>query len=103
MGSGLAVVFVLGGTMTTKIGELPPALKALNVYVIARDAESPALIDGAQNSTGHDMIPVFSSSLKAAAYRDKYPSLRGMDIYATTMADVEKILCGKVEYFIVDR
>lgn len=88
--------------MTTKISDLTPALKQATIYTIMTEDYKPALIDARLNSTGHDLALFFSTAEKALAYRDRYPSLRRLAVYEATVAEMEEIFGGRVEYYVVD-
>jgi hypothetical protein len=88
--------------MATKLQNLPEAMKQLTVYVIMRDEKSPAVIDGECNSTGEDMALFFSTIQKARAYKAQYPSLRNLDVYEATIAEIIEIFGGKVQNYILD-
>lgn len=93
--------------MTTRMENLPNRMKKTKIYFIgsgdANDLKSlrPALIDGQKNSTGNDLALFFLSAESARSYRDQYPSLRRLDIFQATIAEMIMIFGGKVEYFTV--
>jgi len=89
--------------MATKLQNLPDELKQLTIYVLAGDEKSPAVIDGEQNSAGEDVALIFSTAEKAQAYKSRYPSLRGLDVYEATVAEIIEIFDGRVQNYILDR
>ena len=94
--------------MTTKLSELPIHLNQAEIYFIGcgdeRDLATlrPALVDGQLNSTGYDLALLFSTANKAGHYRDYYPSLRSLDVFKATVAEMVEIFKGKVEYYTID-
>lgn len=62
-----------------------------------------ATINSEQNSTGHDILVLFSSTTKAEAYRDKYPSLHNSQVISIKPEDLDSLLDGKLEFFVLDR
>lgn len=93
--------------MTTRMKDLPDHLKATEIFFIgsgnAENLQSlcPALIDKVKNSTSCDLALFFNSVQAAQRYQDQYQSLRGLDIFQATIAEMIEILNGKVEYFTV--
>lgn len=88
--------------MPTKMSELPSVDQALPVWMLTKNGH-PALIDGKQNSTGQDIVLLFSTGVKAATYAAAYPSLRDAAIVLTTIHALLAFFAGRVEYYILDR
>jgi hypothetical protein len=62
-----------------------------------------AIINSEQNSTGHDILVLFSSFTKAEAYRDKYPNLHDSQVIPSKPEDLDTLLDDKIPFFVLDR
>ena len=93
--------------MTTRMKDLPDHLKKTEIFFIGSgEAENlqslcPALIDREKSNLEFDIALLFSSIQAARQYQSKYQSLRGLDIFQATIAEMIEIFNGKVEYFMV--
>lgn len=84
------------------MSELNPVLSAIPVWAIRKNGHL-CLIDAEKNSTGLDIIPLFSTPELARAYSDHYPSLREAELYQTTIANLVAFFDGRVDYYILNR
>lgn len=93
--------------MTTRMKDLPDHLKATEIFFIGSgEAENlhslcPALIDRERCDLEFDIALLFSSIQAARQYQSKYQSLRKLDIFQATIAEMIEIFNDKVEHFMV--
>lgn len=88
--------------MITKMSELPLLHQTIPLWALTKDGHY-CLIDGQKNTTGHDIMVLFSEQEKATRYAAQYPSLREAELASVTIAELVQFFAGRVEYFILDR
>lgn len=88
--------------MATRMSELNGVLAAVPVWMLTREGK-PTLIDGAKNTTGQDIMLLFSTPEKALIYAARYPSLKTAEAEQTTIHQLVKFFDGRVDYYILDR
>jgi hypothetical protein len=86
------------------ISMLPHIHKQPKVCIIGNDDLSKlAVIADNQNSTGKNILPLFSTFFKAQSYRDRYKSLREYKVLRIETEKLISILDGKIDLFVLDR